>query len=257
MTKNFTEVELLEIISCANELITALEGTNEDLHRDNSTKMCETWDHLNDDLAPPSVVKAMAKEILRLKAREIELEKHATKGWDWAGELADARTEQEVRAELAESKLEEVNDLLSGCDIARRRLTEALEDVKLDRPKTCDACIDVLSLLGFHYKTAKLKDVRDEVKRLKGLDKQEPYGFVHNICDLPDYGSPGTIFKKEDRHYGRPVYLRPVPVINLVDLVPEARPDLEDNCADAVWRGMCDGWNACRYAILRNIEGVK
>lgn len=64
MTKNFTEVELLEIISCADELITALDGTNEDLHRDNSTKMCETWDHLNDNLAPPAVVKALAQELL-------------------------------------------------------------------------------------------------------------------------------------------------------------------------------------------------
>jgi len=64
MTKNFTEVELLEIISCADELITALDGTNEDLHRDNSTKMCETWDHLNDHLAPPAVVKALAQELL-------------------------------------------------------------------------------------------------------------------------------------------------------------------------------------------------
>lgn len=239
MTKNFTEVELLEIISCANELITALEGTNEDLHRDNSTKMCQTWDHLNDDLAPPSIVKAMAEEILRLKAREVELEKHATKGWDWAGELADARTEQEARAELAESKLEEVNDLLSGCDIARRRLTEALEDVKLDRPKTCDACIDVLSLLGFHYKTAKLKDVRDEVKRLKGLDTQNPkLEYIRRIeNELSE------------------LRLQSTSAVNLAELVPD-EGFLEETSDESMltWQR---GWNACRATILRNIQELK
>jgi hypothetical protein len=26
--------------------------------------MCETWDHLNDHLAPPAVVKALAEELL-------------------------------------------------------------------------------------------------------------------------------------------------------------------------------------------------
>lgn len=43
----------------------------------------------------------------------------------------------------------------------------------------------------------------------------------------------------------------------LAELVPDEKPDLPDNHSDTEWRGMCDGWNACRAAILRNIEGAK
>ncbi|WP_308544755.1 hypothetical protein [uncultured Pantoea sp.] len=46
----------------------------------------------------------------------------------------------------------------------------------------------------------------------------------------------------------------PAPAINLAELVPEEKPDLPDNHSDTEWRGICDGWNACRAAILRKIE---
>lgn len=46
----------------------------------------------------------------------------------------------------------------------------------------------------------------------------------------------------------------PAPAINLAELVPDEKPDLPDNHSDTEWRGMCDGWNSCRAAMLRNIE---
>ncbi|MDV7001818.1 hypothetical protein [Enterobacter asburiae] len=55
----FTKAELTRIIESADEVITALAGTNDDIHPDNSTKMCAAWDDLNDRNAPPSVVKRL------------------------------------------------------------------------------------------------------------------------------------------------------------------------------------------------------
>jgi hypothetical protein len=64
MTNNkLTDNQLTTIIDAADQVITALAGTNEDVHPDNSTKMVRLWDTLNDDVAPPEVVKAMAAEL--------------------------------------------------------------------------------------------------------------------------------------------------------------------------------------------------
>lgn len=60
---NPTDSQLERIIECADEVLSALAGTNEDAHRDNSTKMCGLWDDLNDTHAPPEVVRAMARAI--------------------------------------------------------------------------------------------------------------------------------------------------------------------------------------------------
>ncbi|GEM_PF-468056 len=57
----FTIEHLSIIIESANEVITALDGTNEDIHPEDSKKMCEAWDHLNDRAAPPEVVKRLAE----------------------------------------------------------------------------------------------------------------------------------------------------------------------------------------------------
>lgn len=43
---------------------------------------------------------------------------------------------EQKRAEAAEVMFTEALDLLSGCEIARKRLTEALNEVKLYRPAT-------------------------------------------------------------------------------------------------------------------------
>lgn len=66
----FTKEQLTRIIESADEVITALAGTNDDIHPDNSTKMCAAWDHLNDVAAPPSVVKRLAE--LALAGMEAE-----------------------------------------------------------------------------------------------------------------------------------------------------------------------------------------
>lgn len=59
-----TKESLAKIIESADEVLTALAGTNEDVHRDDSKKMCDLWDELNDRYAPPKVVKEMARMLL-------------------------------------------------------------------------------------------------------------------------------------------------------------------------------------------------
>lgn len=64
MTNNkLTDERLTEIIKSAEAVITALAGTNDDVHPNNSTEMCRLYDWLNDNDAPPEVVLAMAKEL--------------------------------------------------------------------------------------------------------------------------------------------------------------------------------------------------
>ena len=61
MTKStITREQAQKIIVAADEVITALAGTNEDVHPDDSKKMCELWDDLNDRHAPPVVVRELA-----------------------------------------------------------------------------------------------------------------------------------------------------------------------------------------------------
>lgn len=60
----FTKEQLTRIIESADEVITALAGTNEDLHPSNSKGMVEAWDHLNDVTAPPAKVKKLAEMAL-------------------------------------------------------------------------------------------------------------------------------------------------------------------------------------------------
>lgn len=60
----FTKEQLTKIIESADQVITALAGTNDDIHQEDSKKMCDAWDHLNDVAAPPEVVKRLAEIVL-------------------------------------------------------------------------------------------------------------------------------------------------------------------------------------------------
>ncbi|HCA3882069.1 TPA: hypothetical protein MPK85_002690 [Salmonella enterica] len=56
-----TREQAQKIIDAADEVITALAGTNDDVHPDNSTKMTQLYDGLNDHYAPPEVVRELAR----------------------------------------------------------------------------------------------------------------------------------------------------------------------------------------------------
>ncbi|ECY7602803.1 hypothetical protein AVF65_14940 [Salmonella enterica subsp. enterica serovar Muenchen] len=59
-----TREQVQKIIDAADEVITALAGTNDDFHPDNSTKMVQLYDDLNDRYAPPEVVRELARAML-------------------------------------------------------------------------------------------------------------------------------------------------------------------------------------------------
>jgi hypothetical protein len=56
-----TKEQAQKIIDAADAVITALAGKNEDVHPDNSTKMVQLYDDLNDHYAPPGVVRELAR----------------------------------------------------------------------------------------------------------------------------------------------------------------------------------------------------
>lgn len=67
--KKLKKKEIKTIIEVADEILTALAGKNEDVNPDDSTKMCQLWDDLNDRFAPPEVVKALCLEVLELRKK--------------------------------------------------------------------------------------------------------------------------------------------------------------------------------------------
>lgn len=68
-----TKEQAQKIIDAANEVITALDGTNEDVHPE-SDNMLRLWDDLNDRYAPPEVVR----ELARIALASLEDEKGAS-----------------------------------------------------------------------------------------------------------------------------------------------------------------------------------
>ncbi|MBH9599207.1 DUF551 domain-containing protein, partial [Escherichia coli] len=58
-----TREQALKIIEAADEVISALAGTNEDVHPV-SDNMLRLWDDLNDRYAPPEVVRELARIVL-------------------------------------------------------------------------------------------------------------------------------------------------------------------------------------------------
>lgn len=244
MTKLLTESDLLDIIECVDELITALDGTNEEMHRDNSTKMCETWDHLNDHLAPPAVVKALAQEVIRLRRREVELENHAEKGWTWAGKLADDRTEQEARAEAAEADNRNYSELLS---------------YHIERQTKAEAELKVIK--------GREKQVSEQKPFMYGIMTANGDAHFEDFCVSSDPGLledviwewNNTLADNEPKNRVVALFTRPSPAINLAELVPDIPS--EEDAVDLILSGRRDDFvSGCtwfRAAILRNIAGAK
>lgn len=76
-----TREQALKIIEAADEVISALSGTNEDVHP-GSDNMLRLWDDLNDRYAPPEVVR----ELARIALASLDAEPVA---WTSEGDLAE------------------------------------------------------------------------------------------------------------------------------------------------------------------------
>ncbi|MBZ7580122.1 hypothetical protein FML15_22880 [Klebsiella michiganensis] len=65
MTKStITRKQAQQIIDAADAVITALAGTNDEVHKDDAYKMVRLWDDLNDRYAPPEAVRNLASMAL-------------------------------------------------------------------------------------------------------------------------------------------------------------------------------------------------
>ncbi|HBH8228893.1 TPA: DUF550 domain-containing protein [Raoultella ornithinolytica] len=64
MTSKLTIEQTQQIIDAADAVITALAGTNDEVHKDDTDKMVRLWDDLNDRYAPPEVVRELARMAL-------------------------------------------------------------------------------------------------------------------------------------------------------------------------------------------------
>lgn len=71
-----TKESLLKVIGAADDVISALAGTNDEVHKDDTDKMVRLWDDLNDQYAPPEVVRELAR--LALAAMDSE-----PVAWTW------------------------------------------------------------------------------------------------------------------------------------------------------------------------------
>ncbi|WP_316549326.1 hypothetical protein [Klebsiella michiganensis] len=61
MTSKLTREQTQQIIDAADAVISALAGTNDEVHKDDTDKMIRLWDDLNDRYAPPEVVRELAR----------------------------------------------------------------------------------------------------------------------------------------------------------------------------------------------------
>lgn len=64
MTSKLTREKAQQIIDAADAVISALAGTNDEVHKDDTDKMVRLWDDLNDRYAPPEVVRELARMAL-------------------------------------------------------------------------------------------------------------------------------------------------------------------------------------------------
>lgn len=135
MTNNkLTDSQLERIIESADDVLSALAGTNEDVHRDDSTKMCQLWDDLNDTHATPEVVRAMARELQEY--RKADLNSRYMVGVD--PDMSNDACLREINEVLGErGDLEKFSQIATAINDLRSELQEYR---KASKEPSCDNC---------------------------------------------------------------------------------------------------------------------
>lgn len=92
--------------------------------------------------------------------------------------------------------------------------------------------------------------------KLAELNKQKPVGTVSISMDWNTHRNIATVNMRPDlvvaeMKDGDELFTRPAPAINLADLVPDEVTRGNEDVFDV---GFSNGFNACRAAMLRNIE---
>lgn len=76
---SITREQAQKIIDAADEVITALAGTNDDVHPE-SDNMLRLWDDLNDRYAPPEIVRELARIALASLEADSDSNSHPASG---------------------------------------------------------------------------------------------------------------------------------------------------------------------------------
>ncbi len=115
-----TREQALKIIEAADEVISALAGTNEDVHPDNDN-MLRLWDDLNDRYAPPEVVRELARIALEsLEADPVAyIFKHPAGKLFWALTDESNKEQPDVIPVYADSPAPVVPDEIDVNDVPR------------------------------------------------------------------------------------------------------------------------------------------
>lgn len=191
MTNNqLTDQKLTKIIESAEAVISALAGTNDDVHPDNSTKMCRLWDALNDDDAPPEVVLVMAKELQELRhsylalrgeiedvqSQLYEAEKQAN---EYAAEL------QEHRKPLQDKDLQGVIGALehpAGINAAGKKVVRSALAELQERRKAGEPELNPANLANKFYERYPLATFKSDSERA------EAFGYFMAGAELQCFG---------------------------------------------------------------------
>ncbi|WP_410467778.1 hypothetical protein [Salmonella enterica] len=115
-----TREQAQKIIEAADEVISALSGTNEDVHP-GSDNMLRLWDDLNDRYAPPEVVRELARIVLAsLEAEPVAyIFKHPAGKLFWALTDESNKEQPDVIPVCADSPAPVVPDEIDVNDVPR------------------------------------------------------------------------------------------------------------------------------------------
>lgn len=160
---------------------------------------------------------------------------------------------------------EKLNNVLERARLMRKHLRPIMIDIgEIEAINDAFMALEQRAEAAEHERDCHM-DIAEHFKaRCKELEQQKTYGYVHNLVDPPGGGVAASIFKEESRHYGRPVFTRPAPAINLTDLVPQqvsirqAIAALENHeWCNTPASGYKAGVKDTISTILRNIEEAK
>lgn len=119
-----------------------------------------------------------------------------------------------------------------------------------------------LALAGLRSKTSRCDKAE---AKLAELQNQKPIGRVDrgHVSDSNEYPDARVVCLHEHVGWeafqdGTELFTRPAPAINLAEMVPDEMTSKQASRSyGGEVAGYRDGFNACRAAIMRNIEGAK
>ncbi|EAB5938172.1 DUF550 domain-containing protein [Salmonella enterica subsp. enterica] len=253
-----TREQAQEIIDAADKVITALAGTNDDAHPDNSTKMIRLYDDLNDHYAPPEVVR----ELARIALASLDAEPVA---WTDEQELRDVEKD-------GLGYLFTVNPITPNADYRRVILlyrhakpAPEREQIRREHAEWSDKTFGDVGPVGplKHLSKEALEAAADPSDPLEWADMQFLLWDAQRRMGISDNFITRAMVEKlavnKQREWPEPkdgeprlhIKEQPAPVVPESISVRQAISALESaDCVTTIGQAYKMGWNACRAAML-------